>query len=175
MFNRRETIAATIVAAAFAASPASACRAPAPKNRTGYTRAIDNLFAAWWARDYEAFLKPFEHPDREDAVPDRTFFSARYLEPAPRFRGQLLFNGASAVVQVITPQNHDRVHGICGGYAQSEIFLVKFYPGLEVPVVQTITLIDDDLLADGEWEHLPGAPKLAKEPYWQTITKRERE
>ena len=175
MFNRREIIAGALVTGALVSSPASACRAPAPKDRTGYTAAIDGLFAAWWARDYDRFLKPFQHPERDEPLPDRTLFEAHYAKPAPRFRGQLLFNGASAVVQVIAPRKNDHIHGICGGYAQSEIFLVKFYSGASAPVIDKIALIDHDLLAQGEWEHLPGAPKLPREPYWQEVIEPDEE
>ena len=174
MINRRDVIRGTIVAGALISSPAIACRAPVPKDRKGYTKAIDSVFVAWWARDFDAFLAPFRDPDREEPLPDRVFFNTHFAKREWRFRGDILFNGASAVVQVITPQKNDYEHGICGGYARSELFLVKFYPGASGPVIEKITLIDHDLLARGEWEQLPGAPKLKDDPYWKVVVEPEK-
>jgi hypothetical protein len=145
-----------------------------PKDRKGYTQTIDRLLAAWWERDFDAFLAPFRDPDREEPLPSRAFFDAHFSRPELRFRGEILFNGASAVVQVITPEKNDYEHGICGGYARSEIFLFKFYPGASGPVVEEITPIGVDLLAHGEWEQLPGAPKLKDDPYWKVIIEPEK-
>ncbi len=167
MFNRREAIAGTIIASALLSSPVAACKSPAPKNRSGYTSAIDALLAAWWARDFEGFLKPFRHPDRDEPLPTQTFFNAHYAERAVRFRGGLLFNGASAVVQAITPQQPDFKAGICGGYAKSDLFLIRFYPGLDTPVVQGVEFLATDLLAQSEWKQLPGAPDAKINPYWR--------
>jgi hypothetical protein len=175
MMHRREVISGAILAGALISSPASACRAPVPKDRKGYARAIDNVFVAWWARDFDAFLAPFRNPDREETLPNRTLFDAHFGRPELRFRGDILFNGASAVVQVITPQGNDYAHGFCGGYARSEIFLVKFYPGASGPVIEKIIAIDQDLLARGEWEQLPGAPKLKDDPYWKVVAEPKRE
>ncbi|MEN3953414.1 hypothetical protein [Iodidimonas sp. SYSU 1G8] len=119
---------------------------------------MDAFLAAWWARDFEGFLKPFRYPDRRDPLPGRVLFDAHYTERVVRFRGGLLFNGASAVVQVVTPQQPDHKHGICGGHAQSDLFLVTFYPGLDAPVMNTVQFLATDVLAETEWEHLPGAP-----------------
>lgn len=168
MFSRREAITSTIVAGALLSSPAGACKSPASKDRSGYANAIDAFLAAWWARDFDGFLKPFRHPDREEPLPDRKLFDAHYVEKIPRFRGGLLFNGVSAIVQVVTPQQPDFKQGICGGYARSDLFLVKLYPGLkEVAVIESVQFLDTDLLAQADWQAIPGAPDVKIEPYWQ--------
>ena len=173
MLNRREAIAGTIMAGAFISSPAAACKAPAPKDRNSYTKAIDAFLAAWWTRDFDRFHKPFRHPDRHEPLPDRALFDAHYAERTVRFRGEMLFNGASAVVQVVTPQQPDFKQGICGGYARSDLFLVKFYPGLNTPVMETVQFLEMDLLAQSEWRQLPGAPDVKIEPYRQLIVEPE--
>ena len=166
--SRRQVIAGAAIAGALFSSPANACKSPAAKDRKGYTQAIDQLFAAWWARDFNRFLAPFRHPDRDEPLPDRKLFDAHYAEKAPRFRAGLLFNGASAVVQVVTPQQPDFQQGICGGYAQSDLFLVKFYPGISsAAVIESIQFLDMDLLAQTEWKQIPGTPDVKIEPYWQ--------
>lgn len=152
MIRRREIIAATLVSGAVLASPAQACRAPAAKDRQGYARTVDKLFADWWRRDFEAFQTAFRHPAVPDPFDARAIFEAHFAKAEQRFRGVLLFNGASAIVQVITPQGPDYEHGICGGYAGSHLFLVKFYPGLETPVAEKVDYVDHDLLAEGEWK-----------------------
>jgi hypothetical protein len=167
MINRREAIAAAATLGAFLSTPAVACKSPAPKDRKGYTHAVDDLLTAWWARDFDRFLKPFRHPERDEALPDRTLFDAHYSEHAIRFRGGLLFNGASVVVQVITPQQPDFQEGVCGGYAKSDLMLVRFYPGAETHVVRSVQFLDTDLLAEAEWKRLPGAPNVKIQPYWR--------
>ena len=153
MINRRGALTAAVIAGGLFSTSASACRAPVPKDRRGYTRVIDDLFTAWWSRNYNLFLKSFSHPERNEPLPDRVLFDAHYAEQAERFRGELLFNGASAVVQVITPQQADHAHGICGGYAQADLFLIKFYPGLDEVVIETVQFLDMDLLASKEWRN----------------------
>ena len=151
MINRRGALSAALIAGGLLATPASACRAPAAKDRKSYARVIDDLFTAWWKRNYDLFLKSFSHPERNEPLPDRTLFDAHYAQNTERFRGELLFNGASAVVQVITPQQADHTHGICGGYAQADLFLIRFYPGLDEAVIDTVQFLDTDLLASKEW------------------------
>jgi hypothetical protein len=168
MVNRREIITGATIAAVLVASPAAACKAPASKDRNGYTKAIDRMLAAWWARDFDRFLEAFRHPNREEPLPDRTLFDAHYVDHSVRFRAGLLFNGASAIVQVITPQQPNFEQGICGGYAKSDLFLVKFYPGVREPAVaESVQFLDMDLLAHAEWKQLPGASKVKIEPYWR--------
>jgi hypothetical protein len=84
------------------------------------------------------------------------------LQREHRFRGELLFNGASVAAQVITPQEADPLHGICAGHAVSDLFLVRFFPGLDAPVVDEVKHIDTDLLAWSEWTKLPGAHRQAR-------------
>jgi len=151
MKDRRGVLTAAAIAGSLIAVPALACRAPAPKDRRGFSKAINDVFTAWWERDYNRFLAPFRHSERDDPLPDRALFDAHYVEPAVRFHGRVLFNGASAVAQVITPQEADGTHGICGGYALADLFLIKFYPGLDEPVIQQIWFLDTDLLAAKEW------------------------
>jgi hypothetical protein len=57
-------------------------------------------------------------------------------------------------VQVLTPKGPDPVYGICGGYAESDLFLVNFFPGLETPVIERLWYLDTGLIAPGEWEGL---------------------
>jgi hypothetical protein len=134
--------------------PANATRVPASKDRRAYTRAIDRLYSAWWARNFDSFERAFQHVDVDDPFNGRLLFDARYADSALRFRGPLLFNGASAVVQIVTPQGPDHEHGIGGGYAMADLFLVKFFPGIDVPVIEKLVFIDTDLLAAAEWKKL---------------------
>lgn len=154
MIERRHIVLATFLGGIVLASPALACRAPAPKDRGGYTATMDQLFSAWWSRDRDAFNHAFHHPDVSEPFDGAALFNAHYEAHESRFRGDILFNGASATVQVITPKGPDPVHGICRGYATSDLFLVKFFPGLDVPVVAELRYLDTDLLAAGEWEEL---------------------
>lgn len=154
MIERRRLVLATFLGGIALASPALACRAPAPKDRAGYTETIDQLFSAWWSRHRSAFDRAFEHPDVTEPFDGAALFGAHYEVNASRFRGDMLFNGASATVQVVTPSASDPVRGICGGYAASDLFLVRFFPGLDVPIVQELRYLDTDLLAEGEWEEL---------------------
>lgn len=164
MFNRRQVMAGAIVASAALSAPASACRAPGRKDRDGYTRVTDQFLTAWWARDLKRFGSFFGSAERAGPSTARALFDRYYTKPTQRFRAPLLFNGAAAVVQVITPQPHNRVQGICGGYAGAEMFLVKFDPDGRI---ESVALIDDGVLAEGEWEDIPGAPKIDFGPYWR--------
>jgi hypothetical protein len=162
MISRRGLVAGTLAAGTIAAgtllaSPATACKAPRAKNREAYRNAIDRLFAAWWARDFAAFEQPFQHPARKDAFDTRSLFDAHFAERQRRFRGEILFYGASAIVQIVTPQEADPEHAICGGHAVADLFLLGFFPGLDVPVVEQARHVDADVLAAEEWEALPGA------------------
>jgi hypothetical protein len=141
----------TLAAGAFFSAPASACREPAAKDRAGYERVIGALFAAWWKRDLAAFRRPFEHPERGTRIDVRSLFDAHFDRPERRFRGEMLFNGETVVVQVVTPKEGDPVHGICGGYAAADLFLVRFFPGLQVPVVDAVRYLETNLLAGSEW------------------------
>ena len=146
-----------MVAGALLPSPAFACKAPAAKDRDGYTRVIDGLFEAWWARDFTAFQQAFQYPERREQFDARTLFDAHFAKPERRFRGELLFNGASVAAQVITPQEADPALGICGGYAIAALFLVRFFPGYGSLVVDEAKHVDSNLLAGEEWTDLPGA------------------
>jgi hypothetical protein len=154
MIERRRLMLATFLGGIALASPALACRAPAPKDRGGYTEAIDRLFSAWWSRDRSAFNRAFEYPSVTEPFDGAALFDAHYEVQELRFRGDMLFNGASATVQVVTPMEPNPLRGICGGYAASDLFFVSFFPGLDVPVVQELRYLDTDLLAAGEWEEL---------------------
>lgn len=152
----RRDIVLGAVAGTLVSTPALACKAPSAKDRSGYTRVIDEFFTAWWARDYAAFEQPFLLAAREpfDA---RTLFDAYYEKPEQRFRGELLFNGPSVIAQVVTPQEADYERGICGGYALADLFLITFFPGADVPVIESVAHVNFDLLASAEWGDLPGA------------------
>ena len=159
MLGRRQILTAALLGGAAFASPASACREPAAKDRDDYTRAIDRLFAAWRNRDFAAFQHAFEYPGVPRPFDSRPLFDAHYAVNAPdRFRGDLLFTGPTVVVQVVTPQGPDRVHGICGGYASADLFLVRFWPGVNAPVMEKVEFVGADLLAAPEWTKLGNAP-----------------
>jgi hypothetical protein len=153
---RREMLALIVLGGALSAAPASACREPAPKDRNGYARVIRELLAAWWARDYAAFSKYFRHPDVATPFDGRAVFESHFADQEPRRMGEIMFNGPSAVVQIITPKGADARHGICGGHAWADLILVKFYPGLAAPVVAEIRYVDGDILAASEWNGATG-------------------
>lgn len=157
MISRRGIVAGTLAAGALLASPAFACKAPAPKDRDGYARSIDLLFEAWWARDFTDFQKLFEHADRQEPFDIRPLFAAHFVKQETRFRGGLLFNGASVAVQVVTPQGPDSSRAICGGYALADLFLVSFFPEFAAPVVRDVKYVDSNILAEAEWTSLAGA------------------
>jgi hypothetical protein len=114
-------------------------------------RAIDRLFTAWWARDFAAFQQPFRHRERVEPFDARSLFDAHFAHPERRIRGEMLFSGATVAVQIITPKDADLVRGICGGYAIADLFLVRFFPGLETPVVDEVRYLDTVALAESEW------------------------
>jgi hypothetical protein len=155
--GRREVISSAVLAGALVATPASAYRSPGAKDRKGYKAATEALFTAWWARDYEAYERTFHHSLVSKAFRGRALFKAHYEKPERRFLGQLLFNGASLVAQVIRPRPPDPPRGICGGHAASDLFLIQFYPGIEVPVIRKVQYLDTDLLAAEEWNRLSGS------------------
>lgn len=159
MIGRRGIITAGVLAGAMAATPAGASRAPRAKDQAGYTLAIDRLFAAWWARDFGAFQPAFENDGLKTPFDGRALFEAHYVEREARFRGALLFNGPQVAVQVVTPQGPDHRAGILGGYAVGDLYLVKFYPGIDRPVMESVAWISADILAHEEWIGLPGAVK----------------
>jgi hypothetical protein len=158
---RREMMALIMVGGMFSTAPASACRAPRAKDRNGYARAVKGLLAAWWGRDYPAFSKYFRHPDVAKPFDGRAVFNRHFEQHRPRQIGEIMFNGPSAIVQVVTPQGPDALHGICGGHAWADLILVKFYPGLEAPVVAELRYLDGEVLAASEWDigagRTPGA------------------
>lgn len=80
MLHRRAVISAAIAAGAFLSSPAAACKAPRPKNRDGYTQAIDQAFTAWWARDFEAFQRPLQHWLPREPFDPRPLFDAHFVK-----------------------------------------------------------------------------------------------
>ena len=150
--RRREMLALAVLAGASSVAPAWACRAPRAKDQNAYRGVIDPLFAAWWRRDYAGFSRHFEHPDVTEPFRARATFDEHFGEPQPRQIGSVMFNGPSAVVQVVTPRGPDPAHGICGGYAWADLVLVKFYPGLATPVVAELRYLDGDALAAGEFQ-----------------------
>ena len=149
--RRRDMLALAGLAAAVSAAPAWACRSPVAKDRNGYRRVIDGLFAAWWRRDFAAFSATFQHPAVAQPFQGRALFEQYFVERQRRQLGAILFNGASAVVQVVTPRGPDPELGICGGHAWADLVLVKFYPGLEGAVVSELRYLDGDTLAASEW------------------------
>ncbi len=157
MISRRNLVVSTIAAGTLLTSPAIACKAPRAKDRQGYQRLIDRLFTAWWARDFAAFQQAFQYPTRKEGFDARPIFDAHFEKRERRFQGEILFNGASAIVQVVTPEGPDPEHAICGGHAIARLFLVTFFPGLDTPVVDEVKYIDADVLAAEEWTGLPGA------------------
>jgi hypothetical protein len=148
---RREMLMLMMLGGVFSAAPAAACRAPRAKDRTGYARVVKGLLAAWWSRDYPAFSKYFRHADIAQPFNGRAVFNQHFERQRPRQVGEIMFNGPSAIVQVVTPQGPDALHGICGGHAWADLILVKFYPGLGAPVVAELRHVDGEVLAASEW------------------------
>ena len=87
-------------------------------------------------------------------------FDEYFYDERPRQLGTVMFNGPSAVMQVITIQPGDAERGICGGHAWADLILVKFFPGLDEPVVAELRYLDGATLAVGEWT--PQPPRTAK-------------
>jgi hypothetical protein len=135
----------------FASAPALACRAPKPKDRVGYSNIINGLFGAWLTRDYPAFRKFFQHSELDEAFASRSIFDQYFYDDRPRQLGTMMFNGPSAVVQVVTVRPAESERGVCGAHGWADLILVKFYPGLDEPVVAELRYLDGDLLALGEW------------------------
>lgn len=162
MFDRRWIFRAGLLAAATAAAtPASASRAVVAKDRQRYIAVVDGLFGAWWERDFEAFRAAFAGSQARASFDGRPLFDAHYVQPAKRFRGELLFNGSTVVAQVVTPNWAGYPEaGIEGGFAVGELFQVRFFPGLEGGVIESVTYLGDDTLARAEWIGMPNAPRL---------------
>jgi hypothetical protein len=160
MMRRREILTGAAVVGVLGSAPALACRAPIPKDQAGYSKIINGLFPAWLARDYPAFRKFFLHAELDEPFASRRMFDEYFYEARPRQLGTIMFNGPSAVVQVITVEPADAKAGICGGHAWADLILVKFFPGLDEPVVAELRHLDGDTLAIGEWTpQPPGAAK----------------
>ena len=159
MIGRRRVIATALLAGALPPSDASATKAPRPKHHRGYSAAIDQLFAGWWLRDFAAFQAAFIDRDVEHPFDGRALFDAHYADQGVRFLGGNFFNGTMVVAQVVAPQGPNFEVGIEGGHALGEIFVVRFFPGLEKPVMESVTYIDTDVLAREEWIGLPNAPR----------------
>ena len=87
----------------------------------------------------------------------RLLFDAHYVKREDRFRGGLFFNGPIAIVQIIAPQGPNLDVGIEGGYALGDLFLVRFFPGIEGAVMESVTYLDTGILARGEWEGGPSS------------------
>jgi hypothetical protein len=158
--HRREILALFAAGGAVAAAPAAACRSPRAKSRDDYTRVIRTLFAAWWRRDYRAFSEHFRHRDVRQPFNGRRVFNEYFDQDQPRHTGDILFNGPSAVIQVVTPRGPDAAHGICGGYAWADLVLIKFFPGLVEPVVAEVRYVGGDALAAEEWRSAEGPPPV---------------
>lgn len=156
--KRRDFLSVGIIAGAAFAAPASACREPKAKDQAGYRKVVEGLFAAWFARDYPAFRKFFTHAEVDEAFASSDIFHEYYEDDSPNYFGEIMFNGASALVQVVSPQSGDAVRGICGGYARGDVMLVRFFPGISAPVVRELQHVAGDILAKSEW------PILAKRP-----------
>ncbi len=143
------------------ATPALASRAVVAKDRESYSAAIDRLFAAWWGRDFTAFQAAFSDPEVSAPFDGRPLFDAHYAKRGKRFRGELIFNGATVIAQVVTPNLEGYpAAGIEGGFAVGELFQVQFFPGLEKPVMESLAYLGDDALARAEWVGMPNAPRF---------------
>ena len=149
--RRREMLALAVLGGILTPVSARACRAPQAKDRSAYSQVINTLFTAWWSRDYPTFSALFQHPDVAEPFRERAVFDQHFGEGQPRQLGSIMFNGPSAVVQVITPRGPDAERGICGGHAWADLVLVKFYPGIESPVVAELRYLDGATLAASEW------------------------
>lgn len=161
MIGRRELLTAAAAAGVIASAPALACRTPKPKNQAGYSRVVNGLFQAWLARDYPAFRRYFLHAEVAEPFASQSIFDEFFYEERPHQLGTVMFSGASAVVQVITVQPVDAEHGICGGHGWADLMLVKFFPGLDEPVVAELRHLYGVTLAVGEWTPQPsGGAKL---------------
>ena len=158
--RRREILTGAALVGMLASAPAFACRAPKPKGQAGYSKIIKGLFTAWLARDYPAFRKFFLHSELDEPFASRSIFDDHFYDERPRQLGTVIFNGSSAVVQVVTVQPADVERGICGGHASGDLILVKFFPGLDAPVVAELRYLDGDTLAAGDWT--PQPPAAAK-------------
>lgn len=159
MIGRRGFLTATLLCGGAAATPAAACKSPRVKDQTAYAKAVDGLLAAWWGRDFAAFRKPFEAAEIDKPFDARPLFDAHYSDKGVRFRGEVMPAGAAVVVQVVTVKPYE--HAVCADWAVSDLFLVKFYPGIETPVMELVSHIDTDVLAEPEWRRLPLAPKIS--------------
>ena len=157
MIGRRQALTAgAVMFAAALGGPLQACRSPKAKDRSGYGQAIDSLLKAWWDRDLEAFQAHFRAKDVEKPFDGKSLFAEFFDKPEARFKASTLFNGASAVVQIVEPAKPNYEMGICGDHAGSNLFLIKFFPGLDEPVISELKHIDYDLLAKSEWQALRG-------------------
>lgn len=158
MIGRRGVVGAVFALPALAlASPAIACRAAAPKDRRAYMRAIDRMFAAWWRRDFPAFRRFFEAGGEERNFDPAAIFAEHFALPDEHWwRGDILFNGSTAVVQVLAPSNADPEAGICSGMARGHLFAIEFYAGLREPTVQSLAFVAYSTLAAGEWSEARG-------------------
>jgi len=152
VIGRRSLVGAVVALPALAlASPAFACRAAAPKDRAAYARTIDEMFAAWWRRDLPAFRRFFRSDGEGDFDP-AAIFAAHFNRPTQHWsRGEILFNGSTAIAQVLTPSPADPAMGICGGMADGHLFAIDFYAGLRAPTVQSLAFVGHSVLAAGEW------------------------
>ena len=61
-----------------------------------------------------------------------------------------MFNGSSLVTQIVTPRDADPERGICGGYASADLFLLNFFSGLAIPVLERVDHVDRGVLAESE-------------------------
>lgn len=159
MIGRRGLLTASLVSGLAAASPAAACKSPRVKDREAYAKAIDSLLFAWWSRNFAAFQKPFEFAQLDKPFDAKPLFDAHYAETGVRFRGELLFAGATVVAQVVTVKPY--MNAVCADWAMSDLFLVKFFPGFDATVMEEVVHVDSDVLAEAEWRALPLAPKIS--------------
>ena len=153
MINRRTIVGAAAILPGLAiAAPALACRAAAPKDQTAYRGAIDQLFDAWWRRDFGTFRRLFAHEAVERPFDPTVVFGEHFATRDERpFKRNILISGSIAVVETLVPIAADPVTGICGGMARAELFAVRFYSGLPEPIVQSLTTVGTTVLAEAEW------------------------
>jgi len=115
-----------------------------------YRAVIESIAAAWKRRDYRSFAANFTGPDgKEPFNPERIY--GEYKFSGDVRLGSVMYNGASAVFQMISPEPADPVHGICSGMAEGHLIAISFYPGLDEAVARDLKYVGSSTLAEQEW------------------------
>jgi hypothetical protein len=102
--------------------------------------------------------KFFQHLELDEPFASRSIFQEHFHDVRNRQLGTVMFNGPWAVVQVVMFQPANPERGISGGQGWADLILVKFFPGLDEPVVANLRYLDGDTLAVGEWTPQPLKP-----------------